>query len=345
MNSSMSWAIPLIERGVIPTGLVRWGIRRLHQAKLDEAAVDNDVANQTERFAASLADAPVALTPEKANEQHYEVPAAFFQQVLGPHLKYSSAYWPTGVNSLGDAEAAMLSLSCERAELEDGQRILELGCGWGSLTLWMAGHFPSSQITAVSNSASQRAFILGECERRGFRNVEVKTCDMNDFETSLRFDRVVSVEMFEHMRNWGELVHRVSRWLDPGGKLFVHVFCHRQYAYLFRSRGPADWMGNHFFTSGMMPAYDLLPCFDDDLTLEDRWYENGRHYGKTSNAWHQLLCRRRGLIMPILRETYGPDAHLWFHRWKIFFLACAELFNYQRGEAWGVGHYRMVRPA
>ncbi|MGB0715273.1 MAG: SAM-dependent methyltransferase [Phycisphaerae bacterium] len=346
MSGGLAWAIPWIESGLVPASLIRWGIRRLHQQRLDEE-MDAVRAgeNRLDEFVAQLESAPIALTPEKANEQHYEVPAAFFQQVLGPHLKYSSGYWAEGVTDIGVAEAAMLSLSCERAELVDGHRILELGCGWGSLTLWMAAHYPQSQIVAVSNSASQREFIYSQCKERGLNNVEVITCDMNDFSIDRTFDRVVSIEMFEHMRNLGQLLHRISTWLVPGGKLFVHIFCHRRFAYLFRSRGPADWMGNHFFTSGMMPSFDLFSRFQQDLRLEESWYENGSHYGKTSDAWFDLQVKRRREVMPILVEAYGDDAAIWFERWKIFFLACAELFHFNRGEEWGVGHYRFSRPS
>jgi cyclopropane-fatty-acyl-phospholipid synthase len=286
-----------------------------------------------------LRDGPVAPVPEKANEQHYEVPAEFFLGALGRHLKYSSAYWPVGVESLDEAEATMLALTCERADLQDGQEILELGCGWGSLTLWMAEHYPNARITAVSNSASQREFILG----RAPGNVEVITADMNEFDVDRKFDRVVSVEMFEHMRNYDELFRRVARWLKEDGKLFVHVFCHKEHAYPFETEGDDNWMGRYFFTGGQMPSFDLFRSVQDSLALEEAWEVNGTHYGKTSEAWLENLDARRDAVLPVLERTYGrKEAARWFHRWRLFFLACAELFAFRSGKEWVVSHARLI---
>ena len=331
----MNVGIALAERGLLPDGLTRIGIRKLLQQRLAEERA----AHPRKEFFRSLRDGPVAPVPEKANEQHYEVPAEFFLGALGRHLKYSSAYWPVGVDSLDEAEATMLALTCERADLRDGQEILELGCGWGSLTLWMAEHYPNAKITSVSNSRSQREFILG----RAPGNVEVITADMNDFEIDRKFDRVVSVEMFEHMRNYDELFRRVARWLKEDGKLFVHVFCHREHAYPFETEGDDNWMGRYFFTGGQMPSFDLFRSVQDSLALEEAWEVNGTHYGKTSEAWLENLDARRAAIMPVLEKTYGrKEAARWFHRWRLFFLACAELFNYRNGEEWLVGHYRFT---
>jgi len=292
----------------------------------------------TAQFAAELATSPVALDADKANEQHYEVPPEFFELVLGPHLKYSSAYWPEGTRDLGDAERRMLETSCVRAGIENGQDILELGCGWGSLTLHMAQTYPDSRITAVSNSAPQRRFI----EARAPDNVRVITADMNDFALDERFDRVVSIEMFEHMRNYEELLRRVAGWLQPHGRLFVHVFCHREYAYPFETEGSDNWMGRHFFTGGIMPSFDLLTRFDRDLELEEQWEVDGGHYSQTARAWRKNLEARRSEVLPVLQRTYGPEAPLWYHRWRMFFLACEELFGYQGGTEWMVGHYRFA---
>jgi len=332
----MSIAIELAERGLLPDALTRLGIRRL----LDQRLAEERAAQPRPDFRQSLRDGPVAPVPEKANEQHYEVPAEFFVGALGRHLKYSSAYWPVGVDTLDEAEATMLALTCERAAIEDGQEILELGCGWGSLTLWMAEHYPNARITAVSNSASQREFILG----RSPGNVEVITADMNDFDIDRQFDRVVSVEMFEHMRNYDELFRRVARWLRDDGKLFVHVFCHREHAYPFETEGDDNWMGRYFFTGGQMPSFDLFREVQDSLALDEAWEVNGTHYGKTSEAWLTNLDRRRADVMPVLERTYGrEEARRWFHRWRMFFLACAELFNYRDGKEWLVGHYRFEK--
>lgn len=327
--------IALAERGLLPLSVLRYGVRQLLEARLREI----DAAPPSPDFLAMLEASPLAVATDAANEQHYEVPAAFFEQTLGPKLKYSGAYWPEGVSDLATAEEAMLELTSQRAELEDGQEILELGCGWGSLTLHMARRFPKARITAVSNSASQRRHIEGQAPA----NVRVVTADMRDFEPTGHFDRVVSVEMFEHMRNLPELMRRISTWLVPDGKLFVHVFCHRTHSYLFETEASDDWMGRYFFTGGMMPAYDLLADIEGPLVLDDRWIVDGSHYGKTAEAWRENLEARRDEVMPVLESCYGKQADLWYHRWRLFFLACEELFGFRDGREWWVGHYRFER--
>jgi len=342
MRNTATVAINWVEQGRVPDALVRAGIRRLLKERLeeiqaDDAAVAADVADH---FVTALRDAPVALVPEKANAQHYEVPAAFFEQVLGSHRKYSSCFWPAGIETLDEAEATALAETCERAGLADGQDILELGCGWGSLTLWMAVHLPASRITAVSNSQSQRAHIETEAARRGLANVRVITCDMNEFETDRRFDRIVSVEMFEHLRNWPEMFGRVRRWLKRDGRFFMHVFVHRMTPYAFVERGADDWMSKYFFSGGMMPSDDLALRFQDDLRLKRVWRWDGTHYERTANAWLDNMDARRAQIEPILAATYGAaDADLWRMRWRVFFMSCAELFGYQNGQQWWVSHY------
>ena len=340
--SSTSAAIHWVEQGLVPDAAVRVGVRRLLRQRLVELDSGNPeaVARHSQAFFEELCKAPLALLPEKANEQHYELPAAFFAAVLGPHRKYSCCWWPEGVETLEQAEAAALAETCARAGLADGQRILELGCGWGSLSLWMAERFPGSRITAVSNSNSQRMFINAQAAARGLRNLEVITCDFNDFETTERFDRVVSVEMFEHLRNWPRAFSNVARWLNPQGRFFMHVFVHREAPYPFEVRDASDWMSRYFFSGGMMPSDDLALRCQDDLRLLNQWRWNGRHYAKTSAAWLSRMDDRREELMPLLESVYGErDASIWWTRWRLFFISVEELFAYAEGGQWWVGHY------
>jgi cyclopropane-fatty-acyl-phospholipid synthase len=342
----MNKALRLVEQGKMPDAVVRWGIRRLlaERLRLEDKGSMEANAQARQKYIQNLKESPVAIAVDKANEQHYEVPAAFFLKTLGPRLKYSCCWWEPETDSLKKAEEDMLALTCERAQLLEGMNILELGCGWGSLTLWMAEQYPGARVTAVSNSRTQREFILARCKERGLANVEVITADMNDFRTPGTYDRVVSVEMFEHMRNYEELMARVASWLKPGGKLFVHIFTHRFLAYLFEVRDASDWMSRFFFTGGQMPSDDLLLFFQRDLLMEDHWCVNGVHYTKTLLAWLEKMDAAKEEIMGIMRQVYGEkDAHLWFVRWRIFMLACAELFGYRGGEEWLVSHYRFVK--
>ncbi|RIX85298.1 SAM-dependent methyltransferase [Acidovorax cavernicola] len=340
--SSTSAAIHWVEQGLVPDGAVRMGVRRLLRQRLAEldSGDPEAVARRTEAFFDGLREAPLAPLPEKANEQHYELPADFFAGVLGPHRKYSCCWWPEGVQTLEQAEAAALAETCARAGLENGQRILELGCGWGSLSLWMAERFPGARITAVSNSHSQRLFITAEAAARGLGNLDVITCDFNDFETDERFDRVVSVEMFEHLRNWPRAFSHVARWLKPQGRFFMHVFVHREAPYPFEARDASDWMSRHFFSGGMMPSDDLALRCQDDLRLLSRWRWDGRHYARTSAAWLARMDAGRATLMPLLTAVYGErDAPVWWTRWRLFFISVEELFGYTEGGQWWVGHY------
>ena len=333
----------LIEKDVLPDSVIRWGIRRLLKQRLSDERPESAAARfaKVDAFAAELRTLPVAIETKAANEQHYEVPAAFYKLCLGPRLKYSSCYYESGGETIGEAEETMLARTCARAELADGLEILELGCGWGSLTLWMAEKYPNARITGVSNSASQRAHIEGECAQRGFKNVRIITCDMNVFAAEAsRFDRVVSVEMFEHMRNYATLLGRIGGWLRVDGKLFVHIFCHRTLLYPFETEGEDNWMGRHFFTGGMMPSADLLLFFQDHLHLQERWLLDGTHYQRTANHWLARHDAHRDAVMAVLREAYGDAAALWNQRWRMFWMACAELFGYEEGRQWLVAHYR-----
>ncbi len=346
MNAAGNRAIGWVEQGLVPDRVVRAGIRRLLQQRLQEinAADCADAATRLDEFVQMMDESPVAPIPEKANEQHYELPAEFFIEVLGEQRKYSSCYWDVGDRSLEQAENSALRITCERAGIADGMKVLELGCGWGALTLWIARHYADVQITAVSNSNGQREHIEAEAARQGLGNVRVITADMNDFAIDARFDRVVSLEMFEHMRNYRELFGRVHGWLKPGGRFFMHIFCHRLVPYEFVDRDASDWMSRYFFSGGIMPS-DALPLrFQQDLRLCRQWRWDGRHYEKTLNAWLARMDERKGRIMPILQRTYGADAEVWWVRWRLFFMACAELFGYSDGQEWWVSHYLFERP-
>ena len=336
----------LLERDLVPDAIIRIGIRRLlRQRLIDERALTETAQlDRLQQLISNLRAGPIAVHTEKANEQHYEVPTEFFTHVLGPHMKYSSCYYYDGVTELGAAEADMLDLTVRRADLEKAKTILELGCGWGSLTLFMAERFPKAKITAVSNSRTQKDHTDGEAKRRGLKNITVVTADMNDFKTAKKFDRVVSVEMFEHMRNYELLFSKISGWLKPKGKLFVHIFTHKELAYLFEVKDDSDWMAKYFFTGGVMPSDDLLLYFAGKLGIENHWRVSGVHYQKTSRAWLDNMDAKKDVLMPILARTYGHgQATKWWVYWRVFFMACEELWGYRNGEEWMVSHYLFTK--
>jgi cyclopropane-fatty-acyl-phospholipid synthase len=332
----------LLERDLLPDCLIRHGIRRLLAQRLRE----EEKRYQPAAYVADLVTRPIAEDTGAANEQHYEVPAAYYQRCLGRRLKYSGCLYPTGAETLDQAEDAMIALTIERAQLADGQEILELGCGWGSLSLTLARKFPKAQITGVSNSRSQKEFIDSVARQLGLSNLRIITCDMNAFQADpARFDRVVSVEMFEHMKNYRLLMAGIARWLKPGGLLFVHIFTHRHYAYHFVARDESDWMSRHFFTGGQMPSHDLLPQFQDDLRLVRDWKVSGTHYQRTAEDWLRNMGRHRPEILDLFAGVYGPgQARKWWVYWRVFYMSCAELWGYHGGEEWLVSHYLFERP-
>ena len=342
----MSIALSMAEHSWLPDRVIRFGIRQLLRQRLrsELAGGEQATARRQAEYLESLKRSPVAIETDSANEQHYELPAEFFQQVLGPRLKYSSCLWTEDAQRLRDAELAMLQLYGDRAGLSDGQDILEMGCGWGSLTLWMARQFPNSRICAVSNSSTQKRFIEKAALSEGLLNISVVTSDINDFDPGKKFDRVVSVEMFEHLRNYQVILERVAQWLHDDGRLFLHIFCHRELQYPFETEGHSNWMGRYFFTGGQMPAFDTLEQFPDALRVEQKWAVSGKHYEKTSNAWLNNLDQRETHIEQILKPVYGDDTTVWLQRWRMFFMACAELFGFRNGEEWLVGHYRLAKP-
>lgn len=351
IDGSEPRAIEWMRRGLLPDPLVRFGIRQRLRRRLEKerrGTLEERSLRRAE-LVALLRQSRIAVETEAANQQHYELPAEFFVRVLGPHLKYSCALWDAeadraGTAGLERAERLMLEIYAERAGLAPGQTVLDLGCGWGSFSLFAAERYPTSKFVAVSNSHRQRAFIEARQSERGLSNLEVVTEDINGFDPGRSFDRIVSIEMFEHLRNYEELFARISTWLHPEGRLFVHIFTHRDTPYLFETDGDDEWMARNFFTGGIMPSDDLLLHFQERLVLIGHWWVNGRHYEKTANAWLARMDAARSDLEPILEQVYGREqAGVWWVNWRLFFLACAELWGYRDGTEWLVSHYLFAR--
>lgn len=336
------WYTSLLEKNLLPDFAIRKGICNLLKQRLQDENKGTAEAQQEHlmRMVEDLKASPIAVSTAEANEQHYEMPAEFFTYVMGKHMKYSSGYWKPGVNDIDTSERDMLEITTQRAELKDGQKVLELGCGWGSLSLFMAEKYPNGKITGVSNSHSQKVYIDAQAQKRGLKNLTIITSDMNTFQINEKFDRVVSVEMFEHMRNYKLLLKKVFDFLNPSGKLFVHIFTHKEYTYKFEVKDQTDWMSRYFFTGGIMPGDHLLFYFNDHMRVEKHWLVDGTHYSKTSEAWLSNMDKHKAEIMPIMKSVYGEkEAVRWWVYWRIFFMACAELWGYRNGKEWFVSHY------
>jgi cyclopropane-fatty-acyl-phospholipid synthase len=340
MSSPFS-LVALVERGRVPDVLVRQGIRTLLDKRLitqDKGSIEANRAALAE-FAVSLGTGPVALEVGEPTRRHYGLPASFFRELLGQRMKFSCCLFPPGVDELDRAEEAMLAVTCARAGIEDGMEILDLGCGWGALTLWLAENYPGCRITAVTNTDLQREFLESLCAERGITTVHAITCDLNDFRADRTFDRVMAVELFEYLHNWREVLARIAGMLKPEGKLFVQLFSHPRFAYPYESAGEDTYLGRYFFAGGLMPSDDMLSRFQDDLLVENRWSVPGIHYRKTADAWLARLDSRKTVVLPILREVHGSEASVWLQRWRLFFMACSEMWGYRNGEEWGVSHY------
>jgi len=339
------WYLPLLRYNLIPDFAIRGGIRRLLKERIAQESGSDACSTEKKKhaFIDQMRNSPLAVHTKDANEQHYEVPTDFYLNVLGRRLKYSSCYWTEQAGDLDRAELAMLDLTIQRAGIEDGMDILELGCGWGSLSLYLAARFPKCRITAVSNSTTQKLYIDAQAAKQHLSNIKVVTADMNDFSPDGTFHRIVSVEMFEHMRNYELLLKRISGWLNPDGRLFVHIFVHDRFAYPFSTGEDNDWMARYFFTGGLMPSFDIFNYFSNDMKVEQSWRVNGQNYEKTLNAWLMKMDRQRAELLPLFKQTYGRDWRTWWAYWRIFFMACAELFGYRQGEEWYVGHYLLAK--
>lgn len=335
------WYDSLVEKNRVPDFIIRKNIRKLLTQRLQDENKGSTEAQQAHlmQLIEELKNSAIAVETKKTNAPPDELPVEFYQFCLGRHLKYSCGYWEPDVTDLDTSERDMLQLTCIRADLHDGQDVLELGCGWGALSLYMAVNFPKSRFTAVSNSEPQKKYIDEQIIKRGITNLTTITADIAMFTVDQTFDRVISVEMFEHMRNYQKLLKKISVFLKTQGKLFVHIFSHKEFAYKFE-RNESDWMSKYFFAGGTMPSDHLLLYFNDHVAIEKHWHVNGTHYRKTAEAWLQNMDKHKKEIIPIFEQTYGSEKALkWWVYWRIFYMTCAELWGYNNGAEWMVSHY------
>ena len=329
-----------VERTPVPDLVTRLGIG--HLVARSRRRLATQPADAETAFASDMRGLPIAVNTDAANAQHYELPAEFFRLVLGPLCKYSSCLYENDVSTLSEAENRALDETCAHAGIADGQEILELGCGWGSLSLWMAERYPSTRITAVSNSRSQREYICSAASARGLANIDVITADMNDYVTMAKYDRVVSVEMFEHMSNWRGLLERIAGVAQPRRSACSSMFSLTvARPYRFDMNDKEDWIAQHFFTGGIMPSHGLIRRFPDLFEVEAEWRWSGEHYRRTALHWLANFDRNADAIGRIFRDVYGRDCEMWKRRWRVFFLATAGLFGDAGGQTWGVSHYRL----
>lgn len=346
MTGAPSWlALQLLEHDLLSDRIIRAGIRRMIAARLREATPPDEAtaAARLRQFAAERSSGPISSESARGRLP-FDAPPEFYRLTLGRRLKYSSGYWSEGTKTLDEAEDEMLELSAAHAGFADGQRVLELGCGWGSLALWIARRFPHAEIVAVSNSRTQKAWIDERARHERLTNLQTLAVDLDRFVAPGRFDRIVSVELFEHVRNWRALLQNIARWLADNGQLFLHILTHRQYAYAYDERDRSDWMAAYFFSGSMMPADRLLFEFQGDLVVREHWPLSGVHCQRTAEAWLANMDRRPAEVIKVLEAAYGRrQARRWWTRYRVFFMACAELWGWRNGQEWLVSHYTLTK--
>ena len=327
----------LAESGFIPDALIKIAARYISNKRISKSSIDYDKPE----IISALSKGVVAEKTSDANKQHYEVPPEYFYHVLGTNLKYSCSLFDN-VNLLDEAETSMLELYIERANIKDGHKILDLGCGWGSFSLYIAKKYPNTNITSVSNSSDQITYIKNEAQKRGLPNIKAYRMDVNSLELNTQFDRIISIEMFEHLRNYKLILSSLNNLLKPDGRLFIHIFCHKKLTYFYEMKNNFDWMTKYFFQGGIMPSKDIFEYFDDELEIINQWDINGNHYSKTCKAWLNNHYINRKKILDVFQKHYDKPK-IWFNRWRIFFLSCEAFFALNNGKEYFVSHYLLKK--